>query len=117
MRLERDEFSFELLIVGYQFPELADADYDSNWLNVKIIVSIVVERSDRIKDSRLTTAWSALDPALLTSTLPRSSTQRSNIATSEGEDTHFIAEAFIAGLTASATGRKSILSFFLPCSR
>ena len=54
MRLERDEFSFELLIVGYQFPELADAEYDSNWLNVKIIV--------RHPEGD----WSARDPALLT---------------------------------------------------
>jgi hypothetical protein len=38
MRLERDEFSFELLIVGYQFPELAEAEYDSNWHNIKIVV-------------------------------------------------------------------------------
>lgn len=30
MRLERDEFSLELLIVGYQFPELAEAEDDSN---------------------------------------------------------------------------------------
>lgn len=54
MRFERDEFSFELLIVGYQFPELAEAEYDSNWLNVKIVV--------RHPEGD----WSALDPALLT---------------------------------------------------
>jgi hypothetical protein len=55
MRFERnDGVSFELLIVGYQFPDLAEAEYDSNWLNVKIVV--------RHPEGD----WSALDPALLT---------------------------------------------------
>ncbi len=54
MRLERDQFCFELLIVGYQFPELAEAEYDSNWLNVKITA--------RHPEGD----WSAVDPALLT---------------------------------------------------
>src|SRR5262249_16252489 len=54
MRFERDQFYFELLIVGYQFPELADAAYDSNWLNVNIGVKHPEGE------------WSAVDPALLT---------------------------------------------------
>lgn len=41
-------------LLGYQFPELEDVEYDSNWLNVKIEVS-----HQRGK-------WSAIDPALLT---------------------------------------------------
>ena len=41
-------------LVGYQFPDLEDDEYDSNWLNVKIEVS-----NERGK-------WSAIDPALLT---------------------------------------------------
>ena len=40
--------------VGYQFPELEEVEYDSNWLNVKIGVS-----HQRGK-------WSTTDPALLT---------------------------------------------------
>lgn len=46
--------SFKMSLVGYQFPELEDVEYDSNWLNVKIEVS-----HHRGK-------WSAIDPALLT---------------------------------------------------
>jgi hypothetical protein len=39
MRVERrDGLSFEMSIAGYQFPKLSDAEYDSNWLNVKIEV-------------------------------------------------------------------------------
>jgi hypothetical protein len=43
-----------MFLIGYQFPELEDVAYDSNWLNVKIVVS-----QGRGK-------WSAVDPALLT---------------------------------------------------
>ena len=43
-----------MYLVGYQFPELEDVEYDSNWLNVKIAVS-----HQRGK-------WSTIDPALLT---------------------------------------------------
>jgi hypothetical protein len=46
--------SFTMSLIGYQFPELEHAHYDSNWLNVKIVVS-----QGRSK-------WSAVDPALLT---------------------------------------------------
>jgi hypothetical protein len=31
--------SFAMALMGYQFPELADVEFDSNWLNVKIEVS------------------------------------------------------------------------------
>jgi hypothetical protein len=41
-------------LVGYQFPQLEDVEYDSNWLQVKIVVS-----HSRGK-------WSAVAPALLT---------------------------------------------------
>lgn len=41
-------------LVGYQFPELENVEFDSNWLNVKIRVS-----HQRGK-------WSTIDPALLT---------------------------------------------------
>lgn len=41
-------------LVGYQFPELEDVEYDSNWLNVKIAVN---DQGDK---------WSTIDPALLT---------------------------------------------------
>ena len=55
MILDRsDDFYFEMMIVGYQFPELVDAEDDSNWLNVKIVVR------------HPQGAWSAVDPALLT---------------------------------------------------
>jgi hypothetical protein len=46
--------SFALTIVGYQFPHLAQEEYDSNWLNIHIDVA-TPEHS-----------WSATDPCLLT---------------------------------------------------
>jgi len=46
--------SFELSVMGYQFPELANEDYDSNWLLISISVS-------HPKGS-----WTATDPSLLT---------------------------------------------------
>ena len=49
-----DNCSFMMSLVGYQFPELEDVEYDSNWLNVKIAVN-----HKRGK-------WSTIDPALLT---------------------------------------------------
>jgi len=45
---------FALAIEGYQFPELAHKDYDSNWLNISIDVKHTRGR------------WQAADPALLT---------------------------------------------------
>ncbi len=45
---------FGLEIVGYQFPELANTDYDSNWLEIAIDVAHTRGR------------WNAVDPALLT---------------------------------------------------
>ena len=49
-----DDFCFELLIVGYEFPEIGQAEYDSNWLDVKIVVRH--PQGD----------WSTNDAALLT---------------------------------------------------
>jgi hypothetical protein len=46
--------SFTMSLIGYQFPELEDVEYDSNWLTVKIVVS---DRRGK---------WSAVEPALLT---------------------------------------------------
>lgn len=45
---------FEMSVVGYQFPELANEDYDSNWLNMSISVS------------HPNGSWMAIDPSLLT---------------------------------------------------
>jgi hypothetical protein len=46
--------SFAMTLLGYQFPDLAHAPYDSNWLNVKIEVN--KEQGN----------WSATDPSVLT---------------------------------------------------
>jgi hypothetical protein len=46
--------SFELKIVGYEFPELADVEYDSNWLEIAINVCAAQG------------AWTATHPSLLT---------------------------------------------------
>jgi len=46
--------SIELSVVGYQFPELENEEYDSNWLNVHISVT-------HPKGS-----WASSDPSLLT---------------------------------------------------
>jgi hypothetical protein len=54
MELKVDNNSFMMSLVGYQFPELEDVEYDSNWLNVKIAVSHQGGK------------WSTVDPALLT---------------------------------------------------
>ena len=54
MELRVNNNSFMMSLVGYQFPELEDVEYDSNWLNVKIAVT-----HERGK-------WSTIDPALLT---------------------------------------------------
>lgn len=54
MELKVNNNSFVMSLVGYQFPELEDVEYDSNWLNVKIALS-----HQRGK-------WSTIDPALLT---------------------------------------------------
>jgi hypothetical protein len=52
--VSRDGPSFELAILGYEFPELEEADYDSNWLVVRIDVT-TPEGS-----------WTATEPSLLT---------------------------------------------------
>ena len=49
-----NDCSFTMSLVGYQFPELHNHQYDSNWLNVKIAVS------------HQGGSWSTIDPALLT---------------------------------------------------
>jgi len=48
-----DGTAFELTILGYQFPELASEQYDSNWLVIRIHV-------DHPSGS-----WEARDPCLL----------------------------------------------------
>jgi hypothetical protein len=50
----RDGTRFVLNILRYQFPELATAEYDSNWL----LIEIKVETPQG--------AWTATDPSLLT---------------------------------------------------
>jgi len=49
-----DGTSFTLTIVGYQYPQLATAPYDSNWLTI------------RIDATNPQGTWSATDPCLLT---------------------------------------------------
>jgi hypothetical protein len=54
MRLVGADGSFELTILGYQFPQLATEEYDSNWLNIRVQVQHQRGR------------WSAQDACLLT---------------------------------------------------
>jgi hypothetical protein len=54
MHLVGPDGSFELTILGYQFPHLAAEPYDSNWLQVRIEVT------------HPRGSWTATDPALLT---------------------------------------------------
>ena len=49
-----EDMSFELRVIGYQFPAEQIADYDSNWLNIRIDVRHSLGH------------WSRTDPALLT---------------------------------------------------
>jgi hypothetical protein len=51
---EDEQTQFELAIVGYQFPHVDNAQYDSNWLNITIRVTHPYG------------SWSATDPSLLT---------------------------------------------------
>ena len=32
----KDNSSFEMKVMGYQYPELAHEQYDSDWLNIKM---------------------------------------------------------------------------------
>jgi len=54
-----DGTSFTLTIIGYQYPALATAAYDSNWLTI------------RIDASNRHGTWSATDPCLLTYEISR----------------------------------------------
>ena len=55
MKLSEDENTeFELKIIGYQFPDLENEPYDSDWLNITI----------RVKHPR--GSWTATDPSLMT---------------------------------------------------
>lgn len=45
---------FEMRVVGYQFPEIQDEEYDSNWLLIQI--HLVHPRGE----------WTTVDPCLLT---------------------------------------------------
>ena len=51
---ENENTEFELEIVGYQFPDLENEPYDSDWLNITI----------RVKHPH--GSWTATDPSLLT---------------------------------------------------
>ena len=56
MRLSRsDQCFFDLKLRGYQFPDIVDKQYDSDWLMVEINVRHPFGE------------WSAVDPSLLTS--------------------------------------------------
>ncbi len=50
----KDKSSFDMKVMGYQFPDLANEQYDSDWLNIKIDVSIPMG------------SWTSTDPSLLT---------------------------------------------------
>jgi hypothetical protein len=54
MRLTSDDSTFELQVVGYQFPHLEREPYDADWLNIRIDVSLPQG------------SWTSLDPSLLT---------------------------------------------------
>jgi hypothetical protein len=54
MQLAVGDMAFELRIVGYQFPDEATADYDSNWL---VIEGVVTHPRG---------SWRFSDPSLLT---------------------------------------------------
>ena len=54
MHLAGPDGSFDLTLVGYQFPHLASAPWDSNWLQVRVAVQ------------HRRGSWTATDPCLLT---------------------------------------------------
>lgn len=54
LRSKKTHTEFELRVLGYEFPEIAHAKYDSNWLLVNIRVDAPIG------------SWSATDPCLLT---------------------------------------------------
>jgi len=55
MKLTGSKTSFELKIVGYQFPDIHKGTYDSNWLVIKVNVIHATVGS-----------WSFQDPCMLT---------------------------------------------------
>jgi hypothetical protein len=69
MKLKNKDYAFELTILGYQFPELDQALYDSNWLMVQ--VKVIHPQG----------TWQATDPALLTYELRKLITWLSQLAT------------------------------------
>ena len=81
MRLSgSDGQSLTLSIVGYQFPELTVAPYDSNWLRVEIDVSHPRGH------------WSASDPSLLTHEAARLADWLESVGAGAAEDAE---ESFI----------------------
>lgn len=54
MRLTSGETTFEMGVVGYQFPHLKNEPYDADWLNIQIDV--------RLPQG----SWTSTDPSLLT---------------------------------------------------
>lgn len=54
MQLTGPDGALALTLAGYQFPQLATVEYDSNWLNVHV----------RVRHPR--GEWTAQDPSLLT---------------------------------------------------
>ena len=59
MNLESKNARLELNIVGYEFPELENEPYDSDWLNITI----------RVEHPR--GSWTSTDPSLLTDEVER----------------------------------------------
>lgn len=58
MLLKTPTSSFQLEIVGYEFPEILNAEYDSNWLLIRITATMPEG------------TWTVTDPSLLTIDIP-----------------------------------------------
>lgn len=54
MLLKNENSRFEMTVIGYQFPEILDEEYDSNWLIIEI------------RASSLEGSWSISNPCMLT---------------------------------------------------
>jgi hypothetical protein len=102
MRLNSfDGSSLELKILGYEFPDIATEDYDSNWLIIEINVTHPKEQ------------WSSRAPCLLTYEVARLADWLENIAHGEEtSSTQSFVEPHLKFQLVDPESSKSLLIFF-----
>lgn len=102
MHLAGPDGSFDLTILGYQFPELAAESYDSNWLRVRAAV-----RHPR-------GSWTAHDPCLLTYEAARLAEWLEAVAVGAAADAEvsFLEPSLAFALREGSQGRLVVRAYF-----